>query len=222
MSGLFVMWEWEQVLALCDDEDEEAVFDWNPEGHGVGFELAGPRDIASASDDDHSLAGYDNEHDNLVLNQADSEMWLVKVSKFLAVKWEAVSTDNTELGTRGNFHSTISLKLQREIQMGGGNVDARLWFPSHCQPWAAEMPQKYIMQLRLSQRNPAYVFIEDTNAGRPQAIKQEKRDRASKQDLIKLLFTAFEQDHRWTFKRLLDWTKQPVRWDVRVKARVQA
>ncbi|KAJ3168232.1 hypothetical protein HDU88_001671 [Geranomyces variabilis] len=73
---------------MCDDEDEETVFDWNPV-HGVGFELAGPRDIASASDDDHSLAGYDNEHENHVLNQADSEMWIVKVSKFLAENWEA-------------------------------------------------------------------------------------------------------------------------------------
>ncbi|KAJ3164539.1 hypothetical protein HDU88_005185 [Geranomyces variabilis] len=214
-----------------------------------------------------------DEDDELRLDEADTELWLVKVPNFLAEKWAEVAADDLELGT-----------LELPILPAGQNSDrntARIRLPD--QPWAAEMPKEYTLPFRPPQRG--FAFTVNTDSDRPQAItgrihregsiapvvdhaykklmavrtkthdmkkrsiqkhdpktdgqthshtfikpinnvvkdarnfgftkktpQQDKKERLDKQDLINLIFTAFEKYAHWNFKGLADRTQQPLAW----------
>ncbi|KAI8907096.1 transcription initiation factor IIF, beta subunit-domain-containing protein [Powellomyces hirtus] len=203
-----------------------------------------------------------DEDDELRLDSAHTQLWLVKVPNFLAEKWNEIAADDRELGTV-------------EIPPLASGQDpnrhrATVKLPN--QPWSVDLPKDYTLTFRPPQTG--YAFTVNTASDRPKEIvgrirhegsiapvvddvyrrlmqtraktfdmkkrsirKHDPRtdsssytfitpvnnvakdrsfglpkERLEKQDLINLIFSAFEKYAHWNFKGLMERTQQPQAW----------
>ncbi|ORZ17374.1 transcription initiation factor IIF, beta subunit-domain-containing protein [Absidia repens] len=228
-----------------------------------------PNVDALFEEDPGSLAGLEDDDDleDLDLKNLDTKIWLVKVPKFLAAKWNSVDEENTNLGsvriyseTPPGRSSAISLILPEDtedipkeytIKISPDAVQNRYIFtqnehgsrymrgkvhhdctatPSQFGMYRnimrkrvheAGMPQRTVQVLG-QDNQPVFApgassamqstgFSDFITAKKPKTEK-EKATRMPHNELMDLLFAAFERYPYWSFKGIVEHTRQPAQY----------
>ncbi|KND05055.1 transcription factor IIF subunit TFG2 [Spizellomyces punctatus DAOM BR117] len=106
----------------------------------------------------------DEDAEELGLDNADTQVWLVKVPKFLAEKWASVEMEDQELGSIDvpAFNSS-----SRNFNNGTSNK-ASVHLPA--QPWADDIPKNYTLTFTNLKPQSEYIFTEDTSTGRAKEL----------------------------------------------------
>ncbi|KAI8138317.1 transcription initiation factor IIF, beta subunit-domain-containing protein [Fennellomyces sp. T-0311] len=208
----------------------------------------------------------DDDDDDLKLDNSDTKVWLVKVPKFLADKWNSVDQDNVSLGSVRIYSeappgrsSRISLVLPEnetdnipreysihipegeevinkyvftEGEHGVKSINGTVHHecsatPTQFQPYRDIMRKRVIdagtpqrtVQVLGQNNQPVFVpgasnamastGFSDFIQSKKQKTDKEKATRMPRNELMDVLFAAFEKYPYWSFKGIVEHTKQP-------------
>ncbi|ORX91171.1 hypothetical protein K493DRAFT_317464 [Basidiobolus meristosporus CBS 931.73] len=110
-------------------------------------------------EDEEELVPIEEDHSNvdLDLSSLDTKIWLVKVPKFLAEKWDKIEEDGLDMGKVRIFEApptTTGRQKPPKISLLIPNT-----------PTTTDIPREYSIQITNQQVQNMYVFKEDGKAG---------------------------------------------------------
>ncbi|KAJ3059024.1 hypothetical protein HK102_010198, partial [Quaeritorhiza haematococci] len=228
-----------------------------------GPAATGKKRVADEMDDGSELG----------MQNLERKVWLVKVPKFVAEKWNEMEGEGEELG-RVRIYNTTTKGI-------GGKVEPKITLHIPDAPWSQDIPRNYNLRFTNTTPKNEFVFTEDKDgqaveiAGRvhheatigpiidddyrrimqqrtmkaaqpartvkvlddkrgksglfiaPSSTGREagfnlvssrkknqldKKERLPHDELLNLIFQAFEKYEHWNFKGLVEFTQQPQAW----------